>query len=63
MITVIINPVPRPKAISLRRFFSSTIFPAYPVAEDISSDVIRRIIAITASHKLMSDMVMGKFIG
>jgi len=34
----------------------------YPVAEDISSEVIRRMIAITANHRLMSDRDRGKFI-
>jgi len=62
MITVTIKPAPKAKATSLRRFFSITIFPDNLVAEDISSEVISRIIAITASHRLMSDKDIGKFI-
>ena len=60
--TVIMNPVPRAKATSLRRFLSITMFLEYSVEEDISSDVINRIIAVTASHRLTSDMDRGKFI-
>jgi hypothetical protein len=34
----------------------------YSVEEDSSSDVIKRMIAVTASHRLMSDIDRGKFI-
>lgn len=60
--TVTMKPVPNAKATSLRRFFSITIFLEYPVEEDSSSDVINRIIAMTASQRLMSDTDRGKFI-
>ena len=56
--TVIMNPVPNAKATSLRRFFSITMFPA----DDSSSDVINRMIAMTASQRLMSDRDRGTFI-
>ncbi|MEM3673347.1 MAG: hypothetical protein QW468_03885 [Candidatus Bathyarchaeia archaeon] len=61
MITVAINPIPKANATSLRRFFSITMLREYSVAEDISSEVIKRIIAITASQRLMSDIDIGKF--
>lgn len=62
IITVIMKPVPNANATSLNRFFSITMFPEYPVEEDSSSEVIRRIIAVTASHRLTSDIDNGKFI-
>ena len=62
MTTVAINPIPKANATSLRRFFCIMMLLKYPVAEDISSDVIRRMIAITANHRLMSDRDRGKFI-
>jgi hypothetical protein len=34
----------------------------YSVEEDSSSDVIKRIVAVTASQRLMSDIDRGKFI-
>jgi hypothetical protein len=52
------KPVPNAKATSLRRFFSITMFPE----DDSSSDVINRIIAMTASQRLISDIDRGKFI-
>jgi len=61
MITVIMKPVPNAKATSLRRFFSITIFLEYSVDENSISDVIRRIIAMTASQRLISDTDKGKF--
>ena len=60
--TVIMKPAPNAKATSLRRFFSMTIFPEYPVEEDSSSEVIKRMIAMKASQRLMSDTDRGKFI-
>lgn len=56
------NPVPSAKATSLRRFLSITMFLECSVEEDSSSDVIRRMIAMTASQRLTSDMDRGKFI-
>jgi len=61
MMTVAINPIPKVNATSLRRFFSIIMFLEYSVAEDISSDVISRIMAITANHRLMSEIDIGKF--
>ena len=62
IMTVIMNPIPRASATSLRRFFSIIMFPAYLVADDRSSDVIRSMIAITASQRLISFIESGKFI-
>jgi hypothetical protein len=56
------KPVPNAKATSLRRFFSITMLLEYSVEEDSSSDVIRRMIAVTASQRLMSEIDRGKFI-
>jgi len=56
------KPAPNAKAASLRRFLSITMFPEYPVEEDTSSDVVKRMIAMTASQRLTSDMDKGKFI-
>jgi hypothetical protein len=38
------------------------MFLEYSVEEDSSSDVIKRIIAMTASQRLTSDVDKGKFI-
>lgn len=62
MITVNMNPKPNARAISLRRFFSIINLDEYSFAEDISSDVISKIIAMTANQRLMSDKVIGKLI-
>lgn len=56
------KPVPNAKATSLRRFFSITMFLEYSPEEDSSSEVIKRMIAMTASQRLMSDIGSGKFI-
>jgi hypothetical protein len=56
------KPVPNAKATSLRRFFSITMFLEYSDEEESNSDVIKRIIAITASQRLMSDTDRGKSI-
>jgi hypothetical protein len=61
MTTLIMNPMPNIRAIALRRFFSITIFPKYWVEEERTSDVINRIIAMTASQRLTSDADNGKF--
>lgn len=56
------KPIPRAKAKNLRRFLSRTMFLKYPVEEVSSSEVISRIIAVTASQRLMSDKERGKCI-
>jgi hypothetical protein len=60
--TVAMKPVPNARATSLRRFFSITMFLEYSPEEDSSSEVIRRMIAMTASQRLISDIDRGKFI-
>lgn len=59
--TVAMNPIPKVNATSRSLFFSIIIFLEYSVAEDISSEVISRMIAMIASQRLMSDMDIGKF--
>jgi len=54
--------MPKMRAVILRRFFSIMILLEYSVGEDSSSDVIRRMIAVIASQRLMSDIDRGKFI-
>lgn len=60
--TVIMKPIPNANAICLKRLFSINTFLAYPVEKNSSSDVAKRMIAVNASHRLMSDMDNGKFI-
>lgn len=60
MMTVIMNPTPRASAISLRRFFSMMRFLEYSVELDSSSEVISSMMAVTASHRLMSEIERGK---
>jgi hypothetical protein len=60
--TVIMKLVPNARATSLRRFFSIMMFLEYSPEEDSSSEVINRMIAMTASQRLMSDIDSGKFI-
>jgi NADH/NAD ratio-sensing transcriptional regulator Rex len=62
MTTVAINPIPKANATNRRRFFSIIMFLEYSVVEDISSEVISRMIAVTASQRLMSDIDIGKLI-
>jgi hypothetical protein len=62
MTTVAINPIPKANATSRRRFFSIIMFLEYSVVDDISSEVISRMIAITASQRLVSDIDIGKLI-
>lgn len=62
MMTVIMKTVPKARAKSCKRFRSITMFCAYSVEEESSSEVIKRIIAVTASHKLISNIERGKFI-
>ena len=56
------KPKPDPMATSLRLFFSIMIRAEYCGNEYNNSDVIRRIKAITASHKPTSIGDKGKFI-
>jgi hypothetical protein len=56
------KPKPHPRADSLKRFFSIMIRDECPGDEYNNSDVIKSIVAIAASHKLISDNDKGKFI-
>ena len=60
--TVARKATPTPMATSLKRFLLIMILAEYSGKEYNNSDVIKSIIAVTASHKLMSDSVKGKFI-
>jgi len=60
MTTVAMKPTPSARAMSLRRFFSSMMLREYVVEEASSSEVIRSMIAVAASQRLMSDSVSGK---
>jgi hypothetical protein len=60
--TVIMKPIPRTNARSLRRFLSITTFPEYLIEEVNNSDVINTMMVVTPSHRLMSDMERGKCI-
>lgn len=55
------NPIPRASAAILRRRFSIATFPSRPVELERSSEVMRRIIAVTASQRPMSDTDSGKW--
>ena len=59
MTTVAMKPIPSPIATSLRRFLSRAMFLRYPVDDVNSSDVIKSMIAVTASQRLMSDIDSG----
>lgn len=59
---MIMNPIPKPNATNLRRVLSITMFLEYPVDEDSSSEVIKTMIAMTASQRPMSEADRGKFI-
>jgi len=48
-------------ATSLKRFLSTLTCAEYSGIEKSNSDVIKSIIAVTASHKLISDSDKGKF--
>jgi hypothetical protein len=56
------KPRPHPRAASLNRFFSIGIFHDNCGADNTSSEVTSRISAVTASHKLTSDIDNGRFI-
>lgn len=57
---MIMKPIPTAKAKSLKSFLSKVMFLKYPLEEVSSSDVTSRIMAVTASHRLMSDKERGK---
>lgn len=59
--TVIMNPIPKPSATSLRRVLSITMFLEYPLDEDRSSEVIKTMMAMMASQRLISETDKGKF--
>ena len=61
MMTVTRKASPHPKAASLSRFLSMLILFEYSGDALRSSEVTRSIIAVKASHRLMSDSVRGKF--
>ena len=54
--------MPKARATILKRFLSLAIRAEYFGDEYSNSDVIRSIMAVIASHKLMSDNERGKFI-
>ena len=54
--------MPTPSAANLKGFLSMAIRAEYLGDEYNSSDVIRSIMAVIASHKLMSENDRGKFI-
>jgi len=58
--TVTKKPNPQPIAANRKMLLSIAILPEYPGDEYNNSDVIKRIIAVTASHKLRSDKESGK---
>jgi len=60
--TVIINAIPSRRATSLRRDFSIAKFPRRSEYEDISSEVMSKMIAVTAIQRLMSDTERGNCI-
>lgn len=60
--TVTRKPTPKPRATSLKSFLSIIIRVEYLGDEYNNSDVTRSIMAVIASHKLMSDSDKGKFI-
>jgi hypothetical protein len=54
------KPKPHPIALIRKRRLSRTTRAEYPGDENSSSEVIRSMIAVIASHKLMSDIDNGK---
>ena len=61
MITVTRKAIPHPIAANLIRVGSTRILFEYSGDELRTSEVTRRIIAVIASHRLMSESVKGKF--
>lgn len=60
--TVIMKARPVPMAMSLSRVLSIAMSLRIPVLEERNSEVMRRIMAVTASQRPMSEVVRGKFI-
>jgi len=60
--TVARKAKPTPMAISLKRFLLIIIRAEYSGNEYNNSEAIKSMIAVTASHKLISDNDKGKFI-
>ena len=60
--TVTKKPKPHPIALIRKRRLSRTILAEYSGDEYSNSEAIRSIIAVTASHKLISDIDNGKII-
>jgi hypothetical protein len=60
--TVARKAMPTPSATSLKSFLFMAIRAEYSGDEYNNSDVIRSIMAVMASHRLMSDRDKGKFI-
>jgi len=58
--TVTKNPKPDPIALIRKRRLSKTILAEYPGDENSNSEVMSSMIAVTASHKLISDIDSGK---
>ncbi|MHA1267695.1 MAG: hypothetical protein ACTSRS_20840 [Candidatus Helarchaeota archaeon] len=56
------KPIPSARAASLRFFLSIAMFLEYVDVDDRSSDVVSDIMAMTASHRPMSDIDRGKCI-
>ena len=52
---------PTPMAVILSRVLSMTMSLRYSVLEERNSEVMRRIMAVTASQRPMSEVVRGKF--
>lgn len=62
MITVARNASPHPNAIMRSMFLSSAVLAAKSGVANSSSEVVMRMRAVTASHRLRSDAVKGKYI-
>jgi hypothetical protein len=62
MITVTKKPKPHPIAAIRKNCLSTAILAENSGDEYSNSEVVRSIIAVTASHKLISDKLSGKII-
>lgn len=60
--TVIMKARPVPMAMSLSRVLSIAMSLRISVLEERNSEVMRRIMAVTASQRPISEVVSGKFI-
>jgi len=58
-----INAIPRRRATILRRDFAIAKFPRLSEYEDMSSEVISRMMAVAAIQRLTSDTDRGNCIG